>query len=107
MLKWCRCYRFDDIIFEVDLPVFDISYFPRIFEVFPPSQQIYDECGESPFKVLYLFLAGYKLMSLNQSCQTKKPFEGHTLSSEIQKGAFGPQLKKILYFFCFSVLFLV
>ena len=30
MLKWCRCYRFDDIIFEVDLPVFDISYFPQI-----------------------------------------------------------------------------
>jgi len=29
ILKSCRCYRFDDIIFEGDLPVFDISYFPQ------------------------------------------------------------------------------
>jgi len=27
ILKSCRCYRFDDIIFEVDLPVFDINCF--------------------------------------------------------------------------------
>ena len=32
ILKSCRSYRFDDIIFEVDLPVFDISYFPPFRE---------------------------------------------------------------------------
>jgi len=32
-LKSCRRYRFDDIIFEVDVPVFDVSYFSRAFEI--------------------------------------------------------------------------
>jgi len=27
MLNWCRSYSFDDNIFEVDVPVFDVSYF--------------------------------------------------------------------------------
>jgi len=29
MLSLCRCYSFDVNIFEVDLPVFDVSYFLR------------------------------------------------------------------------------
>jgi hypothetical protein len=33
MLKSCRCYSFDDNIFEVDFPVFDVSYFLHYFWV--------------------------------------------------------------------------
>jgi hypothetical protein len=29
MLSLCRCYSFDDNFFEVDVPVVDVSYFPR------------------------------------------------------------------------------
>jgi hypothetical protein len=43
ILKSCRCYRFDDIIFEVDLPVFDISYFSPIFLITTQSQFVRDE----------------------------------------------------------------
>jgi len=31
MLNWCRSYSFDDNIFEVDVPVFDVSYFLQIY----------------------------------------------------------------------------
>jgi len=29
MLNWCRSYSFDDNIFKVDVPVFDVSYFSQ------------------------------------------------------------------------------
>jgi len=29
MLSSCRCYSFDDNFFEVDVPVFDVSYFSQ------------------------------------------------------------------------------
>jgi len=31
MLSSCRCYSFDDNFFEVDVPVFDVSYFSQEF----------------------------------------------------------------------------
>jgi len=36
-IRCYRSYRFDDIIFEVDLPVFDISYFPPFMRPDPKS----------------------------------------------------------------------
>jgi hypothetical protein len=29
MLSSCRCYSFDDNFFEVDVPIFDFTYFPH------------------------------------------------------------------------------
>jgi len=33
MLSLCRCYSFDVNIFEVDLPVFDVSYFLHVVSI--------------------------------------------------------------------------
>jgi len=52
MLKSCRCYRFDVNIFEVDVPVFDVSYFLRFIGL---SLEIGDE-GVAIFSHSYFCL---------------------------------------------------
>ncbi len=47
MLSSCRCYSFDDNFFEVDVPVFDFTYFSPYY--FITSRRFFTNCISKKF----------------------------------------------------------